>query len=96
MKKTAKCADFADFQKFATRGIRRNERTRGSESAVKGWHDVQEEPLTRVKFGPMDPHYDGPVYVLTSKVSASATEFAVDALSTINNVTIIGEICLYL
>ncbi len=55
------------------------------------WHDVQEEPLTRVKFGSMNPHYDGPVYVLTSKTSASATEFAVDALSTINNVTIIGE-----
>ena len=55
------------------------------------WHDVQEKPLTRVKFGPMDPYYDGPVYVLTSKISASATEFAVDALATINTVTIIGE-----
>lgn len=55
------------------------------------WHDVQEEPLIRIKFGPMDPHFDGPVYVLTSKKSASATEFAVDALSSINTVTIIGE-----
>lgn len=55
------------------------------------WQDVQEEPLTRVKFAPMKPHYDGPVFVLTSKQSASATEFAVDALTTINKVTVIGE-----
>lgn len=56
------------------------------------WHDVQEDPLTRVKFGPMNPHFDGPVYVLTSNESASATEFAVDALAYEENVTIIGEI----
>lgn len=55
------------------------------------WHDVQEEPLTRVKFGPLKPHFDGPVYVLTSNNSASATEFAVDALAHEEKVTIIGE-----
>ncbi|MCW5516014.1 S41 family peptidase [Muriicola sp. Z0-33] len=55
------------------------------------WHDVQEEPLTRVRFSPMNPHFKGPVYVLTSNKSASATEFAVDALAQEENVTIIGE-----
>jgi len=55
------------------------------------WHDVQEKPLTRMKFGPMNPNFDGPVYVLTSNESASATEFAVDVLADEENVTIIGE-----
>ncbi len=55
------------------------------------WHDVQEEPLTRVKFKPMYPHFNGPVYVLTSNKSASAAEFTVDALAQEENVTIIGE-----
>ncbi len=55
------------------------------------WHDVQEVPLTRVKFMPMEPHFDGQVYVLTSKQSASAAEFAVDALAQADKVTIIGE-----
>lgn len=55
------------------------------------WHDVQEKPLTRVKFGPMHPHFNGPVYILTSNNSASAAEFTVDALAYEENVTIIGE-----
>lgn len=55
------------------------------------WHDVQEEPLTRVRFSPMNPHFNGPVYVLTSNKSASAAEFAVDAFAQEENVTIIGE-----
>lgn len=55
------------------------------------WHDVQKEPLTRVKFGPMDPYFDGPVYLLTSNKSASATEFALDALARVEKVTIVGQ-----
>ncbi|UJH68905.1 S41 family peptidase [Allomuricauda sp. SCSIO 65647] len=55
------------------------------------WHDVQDKPLTRVRFGPMQPHFDGPVYVLISDKSASAAEFAVDALAHEEKVTIIGE-----
>ena len=39
----------------------------------------------------MNPHFDGPVYVLTSNESASATEFTVDALANEENVTVIGE-----
>ena len=39
----------------------------------------------------MDPHFDGSVYVLISNKSASAAEFAVDALAQEEKVTIIGE-----
>ncbi len=55
------------------------------------WNDIQAEPLTRVKFYPMKPHFDGSVYVLTSKKSASATEFTIDALAHEKKVTIIGQ-----
>lgn len=55
------------------------------------WHDVQTVPLTRIQFLPVAPYFEGPVYVLTSKISASATEFATDALANLSSVTIIGE-----
>lgn len=55
------------------------------------WKDIQEVPLTRIQFSPMEPHFNGNVYVLISKESASATEFTVDALANEPNVTIIGE-----
>ena len=55
------------------------------------WQDVQEQPLTRVRFKPMLPYFDGPVYVLTSKKTASAAEFTVDAMAQLEKVTIIGE-----
>ncbi len=55
------------------------------------WSDVQDEPLTRVKFKPMYPHFVGAVYVLTSKKTASAAEFTIDALAHEEKVTIIGE-----
>ena len=55
------------------------------------WHDVQATPITRVMFKPMNPRFEGPVYVLVNEKSASATEFAVDALANLENVTIIGE-----
>ncbi len=54
------------------------------------WNDVQAQPLTRVKFGPMEPHFDGQVYVLISQKSASAAEFTADALTGVKNVTLIG------
>jgi carboxyl-terminal processing protease len=55
------------------------------------WNDIQEVPLTRVKFMPMYPHFGGSVYVLTSNKSASAAEFTADALAQEEKVTIIGE-----
>ncbi|MFI0429414.1 S41 family peptidase [Mariniflexile sp. HMF6888] len=55
------------------------------------WNDIQEKPLTRVQFTPMYPHFNGHVYVLTSNKSASAAEFAIDALAHEEKVTIIGQ-----
>jgi len=55
------------------------------------WHDVQEQPLTRIKFVPMTPQFRGPTYVLISKKTASAAEFTVDALAQVESVIIIGE-----
>lgn len=55
------------------------------------WKDVQEQPLTRIKLGPYQPHFDGKVFVLTSIKTASAAEFTVDALAQLEKVTIIGE-----
>ena len=55
------------------------------------WADVQTNPVTRVSFAPAEPVFAGPVYVLTSRQTASAAELAVDALRGANRVTIIGE-----
>ncbi|MGB5318016.1 S41 family peptidase [Eudoraea sp.] len=55
------------------------------------WRDVQDAPLTRVKFIPMNPHFNGSVYVLISHKTASAAEFTVDAIAQEESVTIIGE-----
>ena len=44
------------------------------------WAGVQVDPITRMTFSPSEPRFDGPVYVLTSKWTASAAELAVDAL----------------
>lgn len=55
------------------------------------WADVQTNPLTRIRFSPAEPVFDGPVYVLISKNTASAAELATDALKVADRVTIIGE-----
>ena len=55
------------------------------------WDDVQTDPVTRISFSPVEPRFDGPVYVLTSKWTASAAELATDALKSSNRATIIGE-----
>jgi len=55
------------------------------------WHDIQEEPLTRVRSTPMSPHFDGQVYVLVGNKTASAAEFTVDALAQSEQVTLIGD-----
>jgi len=60
-------------------------------SLMSFWKDIQEVPLTRIQFTPMRPHFNGPVYVLISKKSASATELTVDAFANEEKVTIIGE-----
>lgn len=55
------------------------------------WANVQTKPITRISFAPTEPVFDGPVYILTSKQTASAAELAVDALRAADRVTIIGE-----
>ena len=55
------------------------------------WADVQTNPITRISFSPAEPVFDGPVYILTSKHTASAAELATDALRVADRVTIIGE-----
>ena len=60
-------------------------------SILAFWKDVQEQGLMKIRFEPAQPNYDGPVYVLTSKRTASAAEMALDALRSSGKVTIIGE-----
>jgi carboxyl-terminal processing protease len=55
------------------------------------WADVQTNPVTRIRFSPAEPVFDGPVYVLTSERTASAAELATDALKSANRAIIIGE-----
>lgn len=55
------------------------------------WENVQAEKIIKLEFKPQEPNFDGPVYVLFDSRSASATEMAIDALSTAKNVTLIGE-----
>jgi len=55
------------------------------------WNDVQENALTGITFTPAEPVYTGPVYVLTSKRTASAAELATDALSGSGRALVIGE-----
>jgi hypothetical protein len=55
------------------------------------WADVQKNALTGISFIPVEPVYTGPVYVLTSKRTASAAELATDALRGSGRALIIGE-----
>ncbi len=55
------------------------------------WADVQENALTGLSFTPAEPVFTGPVYVLTSKRTASAAELATDALSGSGRALVIGE-----
>ena len=56
------------------------------------WSDTQNNAITRIQFQPTAPYFNKPVYVLTSKQTASAAELATDALSYIDNVTVVGEV----
>lgn len=60
-------------------------------SVIAFWHDLQTEPLIRLRFSPAGPVYSGPVYVLISHKTASAAELAVDALKASGRAMLIGE-----
>lgn len=49
------------------------------------------QPLTGYRIDPMQPHYPGPVYVLTSARSVSAAEIAADVLKATGRATVVGE-----
>ncbi len=53
--------------------------------------DVLTRPLTSYRIDPMQPLFQGPVFVLTSARSISAAEIAADALKSIGRAKIIGE-----
>lgn len=53
--------------------------------------DVLTRPLTSYRIDPLPPHFQGPVFVLTSGRSLSAAEIAADALKSIGRAKIVGE-----
>lgn len=56
------------------------------------WSDVQSgDGLLRIRFAPMQPRYQGTVYVLTSSKTASAAEMSIDALRAADRITQVGE-----
>ena len=55
------------------------------------WADVQDAAITRFSVAPIEPLFAGPVYVLTSKRTASAAELAVDVLQSSGRAVVIGE-----
>ena len=55
------------------------------------WADVQDAAITRFSIAPVEPFFAGPVYVLTSKRTASAAELATDVLQSSGRAVVIGE-----
>ena len=55
------------------------------------WNDVEREGTLRIRFEPVAPVFAGPIYVLTSRRTASAAELAADALKASGRATIVGE-----
>lgn len=55
------------------------------------WNDSQNNNITRIQFQPATPYFNGRVFVLISKKTASAGELAADALLALPNATLIGE-----
>ncbi|WP_395077174.1 S41 family peptidase, partial [Hyphococcus sp.] len=55
------------------------------------WDAAQTRPLTRIRFEPKAPVFEGNVFVLTSAKTESAAEMAADALKASGRATLIGE-----
>ncbi len=60
-------------------------------SILSFWADTLERGVVRLRFTPDSNNFDGPVYLLTSGETASASEIAADALQASGLVTIVGE-----
>jgi hypothetical protein len=60
-------------------------------SVAAFWRDVQSQGLIRIRFEPREPVFEGPIFVVTNRRSASATELAADALRASGRARIIGE-----
>ncbi|OGT59489.1 MAG: hypothetical protein A3E01_01535 [Gammaproteobacteria bacterium RIFCSPHIGHO2_12_FULL_63_22] len=56
------------------------------------WADVESQGILRIRFEPAAPAFSGPVYVLTSRRTASAAELAADALQARGRALVIGEV----
>jgi hypothetical protein len=55
------------------------------------WRDAEGNPLTRIRFDPLTPHFDGPIAVLVSGRTASAAELAADAFRASGRAVLVGE-----
>ena len=55
------------------------------------WADVQDAAITRFSIAPVEPFFAGPVYVLTSKRTASAAELATEVLQSSGRAVVVGE-----
>ena len=53
--------------------------------------DMLSRALTSYRIDPMQPHFSGPVHVLTSSRSISAAEIAADVLKATGRATLVGE-----
>ena len=60
-------------------------------SLVGLWHHLEEHPVTRVQFLPMQPIYDGPIAILINRRTASAAEMVAEVLRTAQAAILVGE-----
>lgn len=55
------------------------------------WNDIVDQAVLRVRFEPAETVYRGDVFVLTSEMTASAAEMAVEALQASGRAQVVGE-----
>ena len=55
------------------------------------WRTVQDQGIMKLHFEPVEPRFNGPVWVLVDRRSASATEIAADVLKSSGAAIIAGE-----
>lgn len=60
-------------------------------SVIDFWRDAQTRDLLLLRFEPRTPNFDGPVFVVTDRRSASATELVADAFLHSGAATLVGE-----